>query len=1054
MRRVCAVVRHSLVILVMAAAPVAAQGAVTVTGHVSASSMPVRGATVRIEELNLGSTSDAQGRFSFIIPSSRVLGQTVPLTASHPRYPSKSVSIVLVGGAIERDFDLTVPASGTPPRVDQPRVTDTGVASPTTPVVTTPALPDSRSSTRMTGLGFPESPRIDSTAFTDLAGPVDLASALSGRFAALDVRTTSTLGGTTSMLVRGPHSIAGLTEPLVVVNGMVFDNSNLTTRAQQSGLGGFDYGTALSDLNVEDIASVQLLTGTLAAMQYGGRAANGVLLVTTRSARGLHGLELSASQSYSNGSALRLPNYQNAYGQGLAGKFAFFDGKGGGINDTTSQSWGPALDGSIILQASFREAGRADARAWVPARDNVASYFRSGRTLGTDVAMQRGGDRGEFRASLSNQSSNGITPETSVRHRSALFTGSARPTDKLSIRADLQAYSEHADDRAGTGFDEGNPVSGFAILPRQIDLATYRIRLRDLAGAQFSWNYSGRNNPFWAPLVNDNTDSRSRYVAGGSASYALTDRLTATIRGASDAGSQDRSATIASGWMGGFPYYLGRGDFANGGYQTDAIRTTLRDVETSVRYASPAIGDFQTAYTLGAGRHGDRLETTIRATDNLSDSAVVKDVRWSATSSTNVLYARAESRINDRASLAVSARSEASTLMSGASVSTVYPAVTGSIDLLRPDAAAPPGGLLHSFTIRAGFSKSGNEGTASLLQRIGVTTATSAAIVSDAAAPEVTTGVDGGASMRLFGGSLGLDVSAYSDRSENLIIPSGVGFARSGSVTNKGLEATASLPAVRGPKGTTWSFAAMVGRNRNRVESLSGTDSAAALGSPFGDATIEARTGAALGAIVGTSFLRNADGELLLRSGLPLADSVAGRHVVGESAPSWIGGLAASVRVRWLELSVLLDTRRGGQVFSASNRAGAYSGTLAETAFRPDSGLLLSGVDAATGTANTVHATTEDYYHALGAITERWVYDASFVKLREARASFTLPLQFINRLRVQSLRGSVIGRNLALWTNAANIDPESSLSTSTFRGAEMGQLPTVKSIGFQLSLTP
>jgi hypothetical protein len=140
-------------------------------------------------------------------------------------------------------------------------------------------------------------------------------------------------------------------------------------------------------------------------------------------------------------------------------------------------------------------------------------------------------------------------------------------------------------------------------------------------------------------------------------------------------------------------------------------------------------------------------------------------------------------------------------------------------------------------------------------------------------------------------------------------------------------------------------------------------------------------------------------------------------------------------------------------MFSTTNRAGAFAGTLAETAVRPDTGLLITGIDVATGQANAVHVTTEDYYHALGAIGERWVYDASFVKLREARASFALPLHSIG-LQAQTLRIAVIGRNLALWTDVPNIDPEFVLSTAPSRGLEMGQLPGSRSVGVQISLTP
>jgi hypothetical protein len=301
---------------------------------------------------------------------------------------------------------------------------------------------------------------------------------------------------------------------------------------------------------------------------------------------------------------------------------------------------------------------------------------------------------------------------------------------------------------------------------------------------------------------------------------------------------------------------------------------------------------------------------------------------------------------------------------------------------------------------------------------------------------------------------VGLDVTYYNERSEDLLFPSGGSFLRTGAVSNKGIEASLSLVPLRAANGVEWSIGANIGRNENVVEALSGGASSVALAPAFGGVTVEARTGSPLGALVGLGYLRDASGQLMLRNGHPLADSAAGFRVLGQSLPSWTGGLSSSFRTNGIEISVLLDTHRGGQVFSASNRAGAYSGNLAETSFRPDSGLLISGVDIATGKPNAVHVSTEDYYHALGDIAERWIYDASFVKLREVRVGYTLPLQFIPAVHAQSARVSIIARNLAMWTNSGDIDPETVLSTSTFRGAEMGQLPTAKSIGIQLSLTP
>ena len=109
----------------------------------------------------------------------------------------------------------------------------------------------------------------------------------------------------------------------------------------------------------------------------------------------------------------------------------------------------------------------------------------------------------------------------------------------------------------------------------------------------------------------------------------------------------------------------------------------------------------------------------------------------------------------------------------------------------------------------------------------------------------------------------------------------------------------------------------------------------------------------------------------------------------------------------WVEVSALLTARVGGRLFSASNYWGATSGSLDETSFRPDTGLLIVGVDAVTGNANTQHVTTEDYYHALRAIPERWVYDANVIKLREAKISVTLPLRMVPGFRTQAIRAFV-----------------------------------------------
>ena len=1031
-----------------------AQEAVTIRGRVFAGGAALQGASVRISDLDLGAVSDVDGRYSFIVPSSRVRGQAVTLTARYPRYRPESVRITLVGGALVQDFVLQSSA-GAPapipllrterPPVDQRVAVPAREATPSPTGVTTTSAP-AVSMTEPTLWG----PRVDSTAFMDIAGSTDLSSALAGRMAGMEVRSASVPGGSSVVTVRGIRTLVGTSQPLYVVNGIPLDDATITTAAQIGGRGGFDHGDPISDLNLEDIASVQLLRGPAAAAQYGGRAANGVVLVTTRRASGLNGFTVSASQQYTRESPLLLPSYQNAYGQGLGGIFSFFDGKGGGVNDSVSQSWGPALDGRPIAQASYTEASRPDVRVWVPQPDNVRAFFQTGRTFATNVAALGSNGLGHFRLSLSNRDATGLVPRNSLTRRAVILTVGAQPAARLEVSGDLQFYSDKASGRPGTGVDESNPVSVFSIMGRQVDVEALRGRLRDAANRQISWHYAGHNNPFFATDVNENRDERTRFVGGGALTYGVTSWLMANARLGVDRRGDARHFTVAPGWMGGFPFYAGRGNFSTGGFQDEEIDVTRSNAELSLR-ATPSSTSSGTrfAFSAGAGRHASALDGTVTASDAATATPTTRGQQSETRS--NVLRGGVEVMVRDVASLGLSARRESATLFAN-STSEVYPALLASVDLARAGVSLPGVGALR---LRAGWSRSGNEVSPALLRRLQVTDSSSTADRALLSAPELTSGWEVGTEVRTLGGRAGVDLTYYHERSENLLFPlSTSALASSGAVANSGIEFQADVVPLRLARGVEWRVSARYARNTSLVESLAAATSAVPLGLAFGDVSVEARAGAPLGTLVGLGYLRNAAGAMLLRNGRPLPDTVAGARILGGTAPNWMLGLESGIKAGAFELSALFDVRRGGRVFSATNRIGAVAGTLQETAFRPDTGLLIEGIDVATGIANAVHVSVEQYYRSLAAIGERWVYDASFVKLREARASVSIPLRSVGAVRTQRLRASVIGRNLALWSSLPNVDPESVLSSYSARGAEMGQLPTSRSIGLQISITP
>jgi TonB-dependent SusC/RagA subfamily outer membrane receptor len=1042
------------------ASAVVAQQAVTITGHVSAANHPVQGASVRIQELDVGSTTNADGRYSFIVPSSRVRGQTVTLTARQVRYQTKSVSIVLVGGSMVQDFELL------PVGRNQPAEHPTQPTQPTEPSAGQPGTPPAAAT-------FAEMNRgqlLDSAAFTEAPGPVGLGEALAGRVAGLSVASDAALGGSSSLVLRGRRTLVGSNQPLVVVDGTPVDNASFTTAAQRFGFGGFDYGSGAQDVNLGDIASVRVLDGVAAAALYGARGANGVILVSTKSGEGLNGFEVSASQQVTFESPVRLPSYQNAYGQGLAGQFEFFNGRGGGVNDGVAESWGPALNGQPISQASLTEAGQPDVRAWLPQPNNVSGYFEQGRSLITNAAAQGSNSNGSIRLSLDNRDYSGLTPGSSLARRGLDVTASTDALSRLALRGNVAYVNDAGRDRAGTGFDEINPVALFSRMPRQVDVEALRNHLTDARGNEISWNYDGHNNPFFQPLANSNDDSRSHFFGGAGADYAFSSWLTGVAHIGRDSYDDSRNFSVASGWMGGYPDAFGRGSFAGGGSQHDHLSVGQTNIDGELR---ATLHGAWSPLSLAAGGNWrtQAVSTDATVVDDTSaagGSARTTSGGLSASTQAHAIFGSAR-LAGEYASLTVVARDEQSSAFASGHDSHIYPAAVVSFDLARAIAGGSRGGsngAPSGAVLRAGWSESGADLSRYALETAyaGVqptdsVTLPQGGVVSAAAtlSPEVTKNLELGGSFRLSSRST-LDLSYYHEQTTDLIVavPSGSGFIASngGAVTNSGIEGGLDLGLGGDGNGAHWDASLVAAHNTNRVESLANGLTRLELTPVRWGVGLEARGGEPLGAIVGDRLLRNSSGALILRDGLPLPDSVAGPQVLGSYNPSLTAGLTNRFRYQWLELSAEVDGSFGGKIFSASNMWGATSGVLAETAFRPDSGLLISGVDAATGGANSTHVSTEDYYHALRSIPERWVYDASYFKLRDLRVSATVPSRFLPGFRAQAIRASLIGRNLYMWAKAPNIDPETALSSSTLVGLELGQLPTARSIGLQLSITP
>jgi TonB-dependent SusC/RagA subfamily outer membrane receptor len=1031
------------ILLAAPLSPAVAQEAVTIDGHVSAAGQPVQGAIVRIPALGLSSTTSSEGRYSLIVPSTKVRGQTVNLEARHVRYNVESTPITLMGGSLQKDFELS-PAG-------EPRAAATGASSSSGPVDVQPVA---------TPRAAVRAEIVDSSAFEETAGPVDFVSALAGRVAGLNVTSAQTLGGSAPIVLRGYHSILNGAQPLFVVDGIQIENSTFATSGQAFGSGGFDYGNPIQNLNPADVATIAVLRGPAAAALYGGRAANGVLLITTKNGRGLSGLEISAGQQFTGESVLRLPSFQNAYGQGLGGKFEFFNGAGGGTNDGVAENWGPALQGQAVAQASLTTPRAGDVRPFLPFANNVSDYYSAGRTLKTQVAAQGANDHFNGRFAANRRDTRGVTPQSSLVRQGATLVAGDQVTPALSATFQARFDQDDAHDRPGTGFDPGNPAAEFARIGRQVDVGALKDNTVDFAGRQISWNYAGHNNPWFLTEQNSNRDKSTGWTLGGSATYSSSPKFSATFRGGRDHYDQSRDFDVDSSWMGGFAYFAGRGDFSHGGFQRQRINASATNGDVTLTSNIPQASKANLALSGGLASNNTDFGVVSDGSDQgpvSAPGAVTPTAKVSASSTTTAMFAAAEWAGN-ATSVRAGARNEWYSMLSSGNSSQLYPSVLGRMDLLK--LAGSTGGAITAATVRAGWGRSGGEINPLVLRTILAQSASqpTSLILSPTLAPEVTDALEIGGEVGLLRNRAMIDLSIYNERTSDLVM--GVAGSTSGSVvasnvgtvSNKGVEATVTLIPLRDPRGIDWTVQGRYSKNSNSVDELRTGSGVVNLSPSLFGVLVQARQGYALGALVGTALRRDPSGALSLQNGLPVAE--AQPRVLGVMAPDWTGSLGTTIKYWNFELSGLLDIRRGGSIFSATNYWGMTSGSFAETAFRPDSGIVVAGVDAATGKANAVHVSTEAYYHALRTAAEPWIYDAGFVKLRDVRLTFSLPLRSMPIMTAQSVRISVVGRNLALWTNAPNIDPETALSAGSLQGIEMGQLPSARSVGIQISIAP
>ncbi len=1060
----------ALFLLALGPSVARAQQATVISGTVTTEGkLPVQAASVSIPALGVGTYTTLDGRYTLTVPASNN-GRAVTLTARRIGYQQHSVQVTLSGSAMTQDFVLAT----SPTQLQSIVVTALGI--------------EREKSQLGTAQQQVNSAELNTTKAMNVVQQVQ------GKVSGVTITGSGTPGGSVNINIRGQNTFASNNQPLFIVDGVPVSNSN-----RGGGLGnGYDFGNAISDLNPEDIESFTVLKGPNAAAIYGSRAQNGAIVITTK--KGSAGrMRTEITSLFSLDRPGRIPDFQNQYGQGSGGAFAYRDGAGGGTNDGLDQSYGPKMDGRPICQFDSPGAGTANCTPtpWIAHPENIDNFFKLGHTLSSTVAVSGGTDRASARISVGNDNVEGFVPNNYFQKTTGLLSGQLQVSPKFTTSAVLQYVRNNGKNRPGTGYNN-SIMEQFFWFGRQIDVDELKNWQQGggvnggPAAREYNWNYNYHNNPYFIQEGNSVSDSRDRFIVQGTARYQFVPWFTASVRTGSDIFKYNIDQRFN-------PAFL-NGAYVNQSFQGGFAFTQDYRNENNTELMVNAQHDFGKFLALngmlGGNIRREYLNTTststtgisVAGTYNVSNAAIVPTLgQFTSQRNMNSVYGSASATVNGYWTVEATGRNDVSSTLPKGENSYFYPSVNTSL-ILTDAIGSLKSNALSYMKLRASWAQVGNDADPYQL----VTTYAGNAnqfggrpqftfgnsLLEPNLKPEITRSAEGGIEAGFFDGRASIDLTAYQKETRNQIylvpVSNATGFSsallNAGKMRNTGFEALVSVTPVQ-QGNFEWTATVNYGRNQNKVVSLSGGVTRLLLGNGlFGDLRLEATEGKPYGALWGYDIRRcdagaideglcvgGQEGKILTSRGIPLqTDTMV---FLGSIQPKWTGGINNQFTYKNLSFGALFDIRQGGKIMSYTNYVGLYSGVLKESLRGREvdwnnPGILVEGIDVATQTPNTRTITSERYFQNLFGATGVTTYDASYVKLRELRLGFDLPQRWATRARVQGASLALTGRNLKLWTDVPNVDPEFAYSSGNFQGVEYALPGNTRSWGLSVRITP
>ena len=884
---------------------------------------------------------------------------------------------------------------------------------------------------------------------------------LQGKVAGLVVTSASSgVGGATRVNLRGNRSIQSSNNALFVVDGVPVDNS--TPGQVGNDFGGYNGSDGVANINPDDIESINVLKGAAASVLYGSRAANGVILITTKKgSAGAISVDVNSGAQFD--APLTLPHLQNEYGQGNGGVFGA----------KASASWGPKMNNQAVIDWTGKAQGM------VPQPNNISDFFQIGSSFNNSVGIKGGTDKVQSYFSFTNNQAAGVVPGNTLDRNTINLSISTNLSKKFSTDAKVTYVNQIMNNKIRSG-EESSEVMNLYKTPRSIrieDMQNYESE----AGVPTYWTSSSiYMNPYWTINRTSADEERTRTTGLVSATYQINDDIKVLARVSLDQYTDKGentfyNNTLLFAWLGGT-------------YQKSFRQVQERNSELLLIGNKKLNNKVKLSYTFGVAdvaRKSDFTQTSANGllVPNKFDLGFARNLAVGTgfiERDLQSVFGSVQVSLNDYLYFDVTARNDWSSTLP-APHSYFYPSL--GLTAVLSDMVELPS-FISFAKLRGSYTRVGNDAAPYLLTQtysfsqggVGGFINRDATQAFGELKPELTTSLEFGFDGRFFDNRMGLDVTFYKTNSINqllsLPLAPASGFSNqyinAGDIENSGVELTLTGSPIK-KNDLTWDVMLNYARNVNAIVALHPDIKQTFISSGFvRTAGVLVKEGGAYGDLYADGWARTPSGQLIMDgAGKPLVSST--QEYLGNFNPKFTLGLNNAFSFGKIRLNVLVDARIGGVMTSGSDASLAFDGSSAITTAYREGGWVLPGVTLSNNEyiPNTYPINAETFWTTVSKGRYSWgqifTYDATNVRIREAAVGYDIT---INSQYVKKATLSIVARNLfflakgnaiidipGIPTRKMWFDPDVNLGAGNYQGVEFGTLPSSRSIGLNLSLS-